>query len=56
MLITCLNNKLGYEKCAEVAKNAFKNNTTLKEEIVKLNYLSEDEYDQLVDPKNMCNL
>ena len=56
MLITCLNNKLGYEKCAEVAKNAFKNNTTLKEEIVKLNYLSEDEYDKLVDPKNMCNL
>ena len=56
MLITCLNNKLGYEKCAKVAKNAFKNNTTLKEAIVKLNYLSEDEYDQLVDPKNMCNL
>ena len=32
MLITCLNNKLGYEKCAEIAKKAYKNNSTLKEE------------------------
>jgi len=56
MLITCLNNKLGYEKCAEIAKCAYKNGTTLKKEAVRLNYLSEKEFDILVDPKKMCNL
>ena len=56
MLITCLNNKLGYEKCAEIAKNAYKNNSTLKEESIKLGYLTDKEFDELVDPKKMCNL
>ena len=56
MLITCLNNKLGYEKCAEIAKNAYKKGTTLKKEAVRLNYISEKEFDTLVDPKKMCNL
>ena len=56
MLITCLNNKLGYEKCAEIAKCAYKNGTTLKKEAVRLNYLSEKEFDILVDPIKMCNL
>ena len=56
MLITCLNNKLGYEKCAEIAKYAYKKGTTLKEEAVRLNYITEKEFDLLVDPKKMCNL
>ena len=56
MLITCLNNKLGYEKCAEIAKCAYKNGTTLKKEAIRLKYLSEKEFDILVDPKKMCNL
>ena len=56
MLITSLNPHIGYDKCAEIAKNAYKNNTTLKEEAVKLNYLTEEEFDNWVDPKNMCNL
>ena len=56
MLITCLNNKLGYEKCAEIAKFAYKKGTTLKEEAVRLNYISDKEFDILVDPKKMCNL
>ena len=56
MLITCLNNKLGYEKCAEIAKQAYKNNSTLKEESIKLGYLTDKEFDELVDPKKMCNL
>ena len=56
MLITCLNNKLGYEKCAEIAKSAYKNNSTLKEESIKLGYLTDKEFDELVDPKKMCNL
>ena len=56
MLVTCLNNKLGYEKCAEIAKCAYKNGTTLKKEAVRLNYITEKEFDILVDPKKMCNL
>ena len=56
MLITCLNNKLGYEKCAEIAKKAYKNNSTLKEESIKLGYITDKEFDELVDPKKMCNL
>ena len=56
MLITSLNTKLGYDKCAEIAKNAYKNNSTLKDEAIKLNYLTEEEFDKWVNPKNMCNL
>jgi len=56
MLITCLNNKLGYDKCAEIAKTAYKRGTTLKEEAVRLKYISKKEFDKLVDPKKMCNL
>ena len=53
MLITALNNKIGYYKAAEIANNAYKNGTTLKEEALKLKYLSEDEFDKWVDPKKM---
>ncbi len=56
MLITSLNTKLGYDKCAEIAKNAYKKNSTLKDEAIKLNYLTEEEFDKWVNPKNMCNL
>ena len=53
MLVTSLNNKIGYYKAAEIANNAYKNGTTLKEEVLKLKYLSEDEFDKWVDPKKM---
>ena len=53
MLVTALNNKIGYYKAAEIANNAYKNGTTLREEALKLKYLSEDEFDKWVDPKKM---
>ena len=53
MLVTALNNKIGYYKAAEIANNAYKNGTTLKEEALKLKYLSEDEFDKWVDPNKM---
>ena len=53
MLVTALNNKIGYYKAAEIANNAYKNGTTLKEEALKLKYLSEEEFDKWVDPNNM---
>ena len=54
MLVTALNPKIGYEKAAIIAKNAFKNNTTLKEEAIKSGYLNADQFDKCVDPKKMC--
>jgi len=53
MLVTALNPKIGYYKAAEIANNAYKNDTTLREEAIKLGYLTAEEYDQLVDPKSM---
>lgn len=53
MLVTALNTKIGYYKAAEIANNAYNNNTTLKEEAIKSGYLTAEEYDQWVNPKDM---
>ena len=53
MLVTALNNKIGYYKAAEIANNAFKNGTTLKEEAIKSKYISEEDFKKWVDPKKM---
>ena len=53
MLVTALNPKIGYYKAAEIANNAFNNDTTLREEAIKSGYLTAEEYDKLVDPKKM---
>jgi len=53
MLVTALNTHIGYEKAAEIAKLAYKNGTTLKKEAVGLGYLSEEEFEEWVDPKKM---
>jgi len=54
MLVTALNTKIGYEKSAEIAKNAHKNGTTLKEESIKSGYLTSEEFDLWVRPEDMC--
>ena len=56
MLVTALNTKIGYEKAAKIAKEAHINGTSLKEEGVNLGYLTEEEYDLWVDPKEMCGI
>ena len=53
MLVTALNTKIGYYKAAEIANTAHKNGTTLKEEAVRLGYVTADEYESWVDPKKM---
>src|SRR6056297_1355214 len=53
MLVTALNTKIGYEKAAKIAKNAFAEGTTLKEAALKLGFLTEDEFDEWVDPSKM---
>lgn len=53
MLVTALNNKIGYYKAAEIANTAHKNGTTLKQEAINLGYVKEEDYDNWVNPKNM---
>ena len=53
MLVTALNNKIGYYKAAEIANNAFKNGTTLKEEAIKSKYISEEDFKRWINPKKM---
>ena len=53
MLVTALNTKIGYYKAAEIANTAHKNGTTLKEEAVTLGYVTPEEFDEWVNPKDM---
>ncbi len=53
MLVTALNPHIGYEKAAEIAKKAHKENTTLKKAALSLGYLSEKEFDIWVNPTLM---
>lgn len=53
MLVTCLTPKIGYDKAAEAAKYAHKNGITLRESVVGQGILSEEEYDEAVDPAKM---
>lgn len=53
MLVTALNNHIGYDKAAIVAKKAHKEGTTLKEAALVLKLLTEKEFDKWVNPKNM---
>ena len=53
MLVTALNPHIGYDKAAEVAKKAHENNTSLREAIIDLGYMSGEDFDELVDPQKM---
>jgi fumarate hydratase class II len=53
MLVTALNTKIGYYRAAEIAKAAHKNGTTLKDEAVRLGYVTAEQYDEWVDPRKM---
>ena len=53
MLVTALNPHIGYDKASQVAKKAHRDNSTLREAIISLGYMSGKEFDLLVDPKKM---
>jgi len=53
MLVTCLTPKIGYEKAAECAKKALHDGTTLKEAVLSLGLLTEEEFDETVRPEKM---
>jgi fumarate hydratase class II len=53
MLITALNPHIGYDNAAKIAKKAYQEGITLREAAIKLNFLSGEEFDNLVVLENM---
>jgi len=53
MLVTALNNHIGYDKAAKIAKNAHEKGLTLRESALELKYLTNEEFDQWVRPEQM---
>ncbi len=53
MLVTALAPSIGYDKAAEIAKTAHKNGTTLKQEALRLGYVTEAQFDAVVRPEDM---
>ena len=53
MLVTALAPVIGYDKATEIAKAAHKNGTTLREEAVRLGYVTAEEFDRIVRPEKM---
>jgi len=53
MLVTALSPVIGYDKASKIAHYATDNDLTLKEAALKLGFISEAEFDRVVDPKNM---
>ena len=55
MLVTALNPHIGYDKASEVAKRAYKKDISLKEAIKELGYMTGEEFDKLVKPRDMIH-
>ncbi len=55
MLVTALNNKIGYDNAAACAKKAHKEGTTLKQAAMSLGLLTSEEFDQWVRPETMIS-
>jgi fumarate hydratase class II len=53
MLVTALAPTIGYDKAAEIAKTAHSRGTTLREEALRLGYVSAADFDRLVRPEDM---
>lgn len=53
MLVTALNPHIGYDKAAEIAKKAYREETSLKEAALALGYVSAEEFDVWVNPEEM---
>ena len=53
MLVTALNNHIGYDNAAKIAKKALKKNSRLKQEALESGLIDEKTYNLLIDPKKM---
>jgi fumarate hydratase class II len=55
MLVTALNPHIGYDKAAQVAKNAHKKGISLRDSAVELGFLSGEDFDKYVKPEAMTH-
>jgi fumarate hydratase class II len=55
MLVTALNTHIGYYKAAEIAKKAHKEGLTLRQAAITLGYVTNEQFDEWVVPKNMVS-
>jgi len=53
MLVTVLSPVIGYDKASKIAHHALDNDLTLKQAALKLGFVTEEEFDRIVDPANM---
>jgi fumarate hydratase class II len=53
MLATALNPVIGYDKASKIVQKAYREGTTLKKAALKLGYLTEKQFDEIVDPRKM---
>ena len=53
MLVTALNNHIGYDKAAKIAKNAHEKGTTLRESALEMGYVTAEEFEEWVRPESM---
>jgi len=53
MLVTALVPRLGYDKSAEIARHALRDDVSLREAAIASGYLNAQEFDQLVKPEEM---
>jgi fumarate hydratase class II len=55
MLVTALNQHIGYDNAAKIAKNAHKKGITLKQSALELGLLTSEQFDEWVVPKEMTH-
>src|SRR6202045_1603046 len=55
MLVTAVSPVIGYDKSSKIAHYALDNDLTLKQAALKLGFVSEDEFDRVVDPAKMVH-
>ncbi len=55
MLVTALNPLIGYDKAAQVAKKAHKERLTLKQSVLELGFLTEEQFDAAIVPADMTH-
>jgi fumarate hydratase class II len=56
MLAAALNPIIGYDKAAKAVLKAYQENLTLKQAVLKLEYMKEKEFDEAMDPSKMVGL
>jgi len=56
MLVTALSPVIGFDRASKIAHYALDNHLTLKQAALKLGFVTEDEFDRIVDPAKMVSL